>query len=100
MEIIFRAEARAEFDNALEFYVLRAPDAAANYLEDYDRVAVQLLQFPNAGTRVARSARRLTFPRFPYQLIYRVEGDDIVIYAVAHQRQRPGYWRKRVGPDR
>ena len=41
--------------------------------------------------------RRLLVKRFPYQLIYRVEGDEIVIYAVAHQKRRPGYWRKRIG---
>ena len=40
--------------------------------------------------------RRLLVKRFPYQLIYRVEGDEIVIYAVAHQARRPGYCWKRL----
>jgi hypothetical protein len=33
---------------------------------------------------------------FPYRLIYRVEGEEIRIYAVAHVRRKPGYWRRRI----
>ena len=33
---------------------------------------------------------------FPYQLIDRVEGDLIRIYAVAYLKRRSGYWRKRL----
>ena len=60
----------------------------------------QLQAFPNSGQKLGRDVRRIIIKHFPYQLIYRVEGDEIVIYAVAHQKQRPGYWRKRVGPLR
>ena len=100
MKVRLTSAARIELQSASEFYLRRNPELVSKFVGDYNNAIVQLLQFPNAGTRVARSARRLTFPRFPYQLIYRVEGDDIVIYAVAHQKQRPGYWRKRVGLNR
>jgi hypothetical protein len=33
--------------------------------------------------------------RFPFGLIYRFDGQDIVIVAVAHNKRRSGYWRKR-----
>lgn len=42
--------------------------------------------------------RRL-FPRdFPYALAYLVDGDLIIIVAVAHGRREPGYWHERVAP--
>ena len=34
--------------------------------------------------------------RFPYRVYYRVRPDEIVIVAVGHRRQRPGFWRKRT----
>jgi hypothetical protein len=34
--------------------------------------------------------------RFPYVLIYRIEPKRVLIVAVAHQHQEPGYWTKRV----
>jgi mRNA-degrading endonuclease RelE of RelBE toxin-antitoxin system len=33
---------------------------------------------------------------FPYRLIYGVDGEEVVVYAVAHVRRKPGYWRKRI----
>ena len=33
---------------------------------------------------------------FPYALIYRVSGQTITIFAVAHASRKPGYWRGRV----
>ena len=97
MNIVVKAEARAEFDVAVDFYAQRAPDAARDFTGDFDKLTLQLLQFPHSGKRVAKNVRQVLFSRFPFKLIYRVEGDEIVIYAVAHQSRRPGYWRKRIG---
>jgi toxin ParE1/3/4 len=41
-------------------------------------------------------ARRLRVPGFPYQVIYLVEGEHIVILAVSHFRRMPGYWAPRL----
>lgn len=30
--------------------------------------------------------------RFPYSVVYRIEHDAILVFAVAHLRRRPGYW--------
>jgi hypothetical protein len=33
--------------------------------------------------------------RFPYSIVYKEAADKIMIVAIAHQRRRPGYWRRR-----
>ncbi|RHW23970.1 type II toxin-antitoxin system RelE/ParE family toxin [Nocardioides immobilis] len=33
---------------------------------------------------------------FPYRVVYFVQGDVLMIVAVAHAKRRPGYWRDRV----
>lgn len=33
---------------------------------------------------------------FPYRVVYFVQGDLLMIVAVAHAKRRPGYWRERV----
>ena len=40
--------------------------------------------FPVSCQKVCRAIRRPVLNRFPNQLIDRVEGDEFVIYAVAH----------------
>lgn len=56
-----------------------------------------LLMFPEMGPELqAHNVRRMNLRNFSYHLIYRVEGDYLVIYAIAHHRQRPGYWADRL----
>jgi toxin ParE1/3/4 len=33
---------------------------------------------------------------FPYRVVYFVEGDLLMIVAVAHSKRRPGYWKGRI----
>jgi hypothetical protein len=35
------------------------------------------------------------FPRYPFNLVYRVLDDDIEVIAVAHHRRRQDYWTRR-----
>jgi hypothetical protein len=35
--------------------------------------------------------------KFPYNVVYRVSGDLVRIYAIAHAKRRPGYWKSRLG---
>jgi plasmid stabilization system protein ParE len=66
------------------------------FAAEVDRAGKQLVAFPRSGNMLRGGFRRILLDRFPYQLVYRVEGEEIVIYAVAHQKRRPGYWRKRA----
>src|SRR5438046_1831687 len=35
-------------------------------------------------------------PRFPYRIVYRLEGESIVVLAVLHAKQHDRQWRKRA----
>jgi plasmid stabilization system protein ParE len=54
-----------------------------------------LREFPEAGRPTLYDARALSLDPYPYDMIYRRYGADLVIIAVAHSRQRPGYWSDR-----
>jgi toxin ParE1/3/4 len=74
------------------------PDAEAELQEvaaEVERTISLVRQFPEAGSPDARDCRRVVVARFPYSVVYRQTRDSIVIVAVAHQRRRPGYWRRR-----
>ena len=51
-----------------------------------------LAQFPIVGKAAAHNTRMLPLHKFPYSLIYRLQGDVVRIIAVAHHSRRPGYW--------
>ena len=43
----------------------------------------------------ATPTRRMLVSGFPYQIVYRLTGEDIRILAFAHLKRRPDFWRHR-----
>jgi plasmid stabilization system protein ParE len=67
-----------------------------SYLEEVEHTVSFLIRYPEAGSKVRGSVRRLTLPKFSYSLLYRtLENDQIRILAVAHHKRRPQYWLDR-----
>ena len=96
MRVRFMPQAGDEVVQATAYYLDQSSTVADEYLADIADATDLLLRFPHAGSPVAGKARRLILKTFPYQLIYRVEGEEIRIYAVAHLKRKPGYWRTRL----
>ena len=65
-------------------------------LQEIRRVTALICELPNIGESLDSRHRRFPLRRFPFGLIYRVDGDFLRIVAFAHRRQRPGYWRGRT----
>ena len=43
-----------------------------------------------------REVRRYCLRRFPYVIVYWIEGDSVTVVAVSHARRRPLYWINRI----
>jgi plasmid stabilization system protein ParE len=91
----FHPEADSELDEASVFYESRMVGLGKSFAAEIERTISLIRQFPDAGSPAGPSRRRVLVYRFPYSVVYRRDPDSIVILAVAHQRRRPGYWRRR-----
>jgi hypothetical protein len=94
------ASAAAELAEAVGWYEARRP-GLGNELRDLVVVGtVLLLRHADLGRTVLRlgslELRRYLVPKFPFQVVYYVEANDLVIVAFAHTSLRPGYWRYRL----
>jgi len=96
MRVLFAPQAREEILEATAYYRDRSSQAVEKFSGDIAGTIDLLLQFPGVGSPVSRNARRLLLKNFPYQFIYRVEGDDVRVFAVAHLKRKPRYWRERL----
>ncbi len=90
----FHPEAAAELDDASAFYESCSIGLGRLFAAEVERTIDLVRQFPEAGTPVGAQRRRVLVARFPYSVVYLHE-EEIVIFALAHQRRRPGYWRQR-----
>ena len=91
----FHPEAEAELEDASLFYESRMPGLGKSFAAEVERTIYLIREFPDAGSPNGLTRRRVLVARFPYSVVYRRDVDSIVIVAVAHQRRRPGYWRRR-----
>ncbi|MDO8893244.1 MAG: type II toxin-antitoxin system RelE/ParE family toxin [Sulfurimicrobium sp.] len=84
----------AEHDIAstLDFY--REPAGlvvAERFLEEFERVAKLLVEYPDLGMPTTRGRRIFPLKVFPYSVVYRNLESSILILIVRHQHRKPGY---------
>ena len=78
------------------FYEAARSGLGDAFLDDIQHAIDTVRERPHLGVAVAYGFRRTLVRRFPFSLVYAVEGEEIVVVAVAHQRRSPNYWRGRV----
>jgi plasmid stabilization system protein ParE len=91
----FHPEAEAEFSDAALFYESRVQGLGRLFSAEVLRTVTLIRQYPDAGAPLRVPLRRTLVDRFPYAIVYRYDRESVLILAVAHLRQRPGYWRRR-----
>lgn len=93
MRISLSDEAEADANAAADWYIGHSAFAAAeDFANALDHAFALLCDYPAMGARAAHRTRMLTLHDFPYSVIYRIQGDEIRVIAVAHHSRRPGYW--------
>jgi len=87
--------AERDVEEGLAFYLGRSPIAAERFLSELDAVLERIREAPVRWPRYRHGTRRCVLGVFPYSIVYRVVSDEIHVYAIAHARRRPFYWKKR-----
>ena len=88
-------EAEQEILDAVTFYKERARNIAAAFFAEFRKAREEIAMFPEFWKPVGGGYRRKLLERYPYGIIYRVDGGEILIVALAHTSRQPEYWRGR-----
>jgi toxin ParE1/3/4 len=96
MKVILHPEARSEFFEAVEFYANESTSLAERFIKEFEVASNEIGLHPDRYRKVRRASQIKEFRSFPYSLVYRVLDDMIKIDAIAHDKRKPGYWKKRV----
>jgi plasmid stabilization system protein ParE len=86
-------EAERELTDGALFYTEKEdPELGLAFIAEFERALEILRQQPNLGAPWRAMTRRFPLRRFPYFVLCVVEGTELRIIALVHQRRRPGYW--------
>ena len=86
-----------ELEDAAHYYAATSEKLGFELRDEVDRALSYLCEFPRTAKPIDRIHRSYKLHRFPYLLVYRIAGAELIIVAVAHTSRKPGYWRRRTG---
>lgn len=95
MKVLLDPEASLEIRQAAEFYEDCRKGLGQGFLDAIELALDQIRQHPRTWRVLKGRFRRYLLQRFPYGLIYAVEGQTIFVAAVMHLKRKPGYWVSR-----
>lgn len=96
MKIEFLPEAKEELDEAVQYYELQVKGLGATFESVAKSTIKRIATFPTAWTTVRVNIRRCIMHKFPYNVLYSIEEDTILILAIAHHHRYPHYWENRA----
>lgn len=92
----FHPAAEMEYTAAIREYAGIGAPLGRQFVRAIEQVIDEICVQPRVFREFDPPARRHFRHRFPYAVIYLDRPEEVWIVAVAHFKQRPGYWRNRL----
>ncbi|MEE8057607.1 MAG: type II toxin-antitoxin system RelE/ParE family toxin [Pseudomonadales bacterium] len=92
MEVIFSEYAKLELEDAACCYELEYEGLGRRFEKEVKNAAIRISEYPQAWSVERGDVRKCLLHKFPYKLLYSIEGNHIFVIAVAHQHRKPDYW--------
>ena len=88
----WRDRAVHEAQDAYDWYEAQSKGIGERFIAELDE-HIAFVQLRPKGYPLWRSRyRKVTMILFPYKLIYRVDGERIIIFSVFHNKRDPKHW--------
>jgi plasmid stabilization system protein ParE len=95
IDVTLHPEAVRELRAAFLWYFDRNPLVAHSFRIEAESALETISQDPNRWAIFQGANRKYVFPRFPFNLVYRVHPETVEVIAFSHQKRKPGYWKGR-----
>ena len=99
MQISYHPRAAAELVKEVRYYDERSPGLGRAFTEEVDGAVQRIATSPLRFAPGPHNTRHGPLVRFPHRIVYRIEGETLRVYAVAHPKRQPSYWLERLGAD-
>lgn len=98
MKVVLTPEAEADVAQAVAWYRERSVRATEEFLLAVGVVFARIESQPTSQVvvDVETGARRALLRKFPHRVLYLIDGEKIVVFAVIHKRRDGPVWRERL----
>lgn len=95
-EVTIHPAAEADDEQAPAWYLERSPQAAKRFEMAFDEAVEDIRSHPALFPLCDDLHRFVLLKRYPYSLIYKWDGVEARVIAVAHSKRRPDSWSGRA----
>lgn len=95
MRILWHDAAVFELEEAALYYGGIDDELGQRFTTAAEIVIVEINARPELKRKFDGEARKARLKRFPYAIVYWIDGSDLRIIAVMHLHREPGYWHER-----
>jgi len=88
--------AESELATAAAWYEANAPGLGGEFLDEFVATMARVDRFPEAWMRVGARHRRCLFRKFPYAVLYSLQGSNVTVAGVIDLRRDPARTDRRT----
>jgi plasmid stabilization system protein ParE len=92
----FRPEAEEDLKETVIWYENNKKGLGARFLLAVDAAVQSIVRYHQAYPLVYKNYRKKIIRRFPFQIIYTIEENNIEVLAVFHSSRNPDEWKSRI----
>ncbi|PRM99505.1 type II toxin-antitoxin system RelE/ParE family toxin [Aliarcobacter cryaerophilus] len=96
MKVLFLELAEQEFYDSQEYYEEHQTNLGNKFTSEVYNALKRIQKFPSMFIKVKKDIRKCIINKFPFNILYSIEGDIILVIAIAHHHRNPDYWIDRI----
>ncbi|MCD6389407.1 MAG: type II toxin-antitoxin system RelE/ParE family toxin [Desulfobulbaceae bacterium] len=96
MRLQFHPDVSNEIKASYKWYQQKVEGLGDDFLNELEAAYQAIVELPRTWPRFQNHFRRFLFSRFPFSVIYRIDGYSIYVVAVMRNSRKPGYWLDRT----
>jgi len=87
--LIIKDRANLEIEDAVWYYEKKRKGLGESFLKELDHTFILISNVPELFNLKYRNTREVLIKRFPFLVVYEIEGETVIVYSVFHARQNP-----------
>lgn len=92
----FANPAVREIKLAKKYYQLIRRSLMMRFLGEVDDAIAAMIERPDSFAEYLHGTRRILLNKFPYLVVFQDLDDHFFVIAIAHEKRKPGYWKRRL----
>jgi toxin ParE1/3/4 len=89
-------DAKAEMAAAVDWYEQQRTGLGSAFISRVREVIDRISATPQMHGQVYQDIRKAIVRQFPYLVLYRIEGPEVIVVAIFHSARDPNIWQARV----